>query len=364
MATGYTYNLQRLSPGIYRDKLGGLATQKTLNKANNQFNTWANQLKGYQYGTKDYHDTATNLTNYAKQYGYNTKGMFDTQWKPGKWVEPATTNPNPDASQPEQQAPVQEQPAAPAAPAAPAPAPVTSEPDWTTYQSPMTKALLQAFGQGVNTMQAYEPKNFEGSPLYQFQKEKGLRDLEKLMASRGLTGSGAEIQGNSDFLADINATEAEKQRQYADQAAQRQQQAMQYIANFDQSERNALRDQWNKNLDRRDNINQFEATRDDTRKAMAINFLQNILQMQSQNNVANLSASGMNNQTDLTKALINAATQNTMAQAKRVSAGGGGTPPPPPGNNDAALYQILMNYGNQAGNNDVVNQFLNLFSGK
>jgi hypothetical protein len=148
----------------------------------------------------------------------------------------------------------------------------------------MTGALLKAMGQGMNTMQAYEPKNFEGSPLYQFQKQKGMQDMEKLMASRGLTGSGAEVQANSDFLVNLNAQESEKQRQYADQAAQRQQQAMQFIANFDQGEKNALRDQWNADLDRQTNIGQFEATRGDRRQEIATNFLQNLLNMQSNSN--------------------------------------------------------------------------------
>ena len=231
-----------------------------------------------------------------------------------------------------------------------------------SYQSPMTKALLDAMSQGFSTMQAYEPKYFEGSPLYQFQKQKGSADLEKLMAARGLTGSGAEIQANSDFLANLNATEAEKQRQYAEANRDRQQRAMEFVANFDRQEREDLRNQWNTDLDRQQNISQFEAGRGDRRQELMVNFLNNVLGMQSQNDIARLSQGGLGSQTELTKALINAMTQNIMSQASRARGGGGGSAPPPPTSNMSDYYKIMMNYGNSAGNNDFLNTFLRMFS--
>lgn len=236
--------------------------------------------------------------------------------------------------------------------------------DFASYNSPMTKALMDAMGKGMSTMQAYEPQFFEGSPLYQFQKQKGIADLEKLMAARGLTGSGAEIQGNSDFLANINATEAEKQRQYAESNRDRQQQMMQFIANFDREERESLRDQWNKDLDQRTNMSQFEANRQDARQVAATNFLMNLLNMQSQNDIARLAQGGMGSQTELTKALLNAMTNNTMAQIPRGGGGGGGSAPPPQQSNNSGLYEILMRYGNRAGNNDFFDGIMRLFSGK
>jgi len=248
------------------------------------------------------------------------------------------------------------------------PAPTASaEPDvpaFTNYQSPMTKALMDAMGKGMSTMQAYEPQYFEGSPLYQFQKQKGMADLEKLMASRGLTGSGAEIQNNKDFLLELNATEAEKQRQYAEANQNRQQQMTQFIANFDSQEREALRDQWNKDLDQRTNVQQFEANRQDARQAAGASFLMQLLGLQSQNDIARISQGGMNSQTDLSKALLSAATNNTMSQVPRGGGGGGGTPPPPPPSNTSGLYEILTGYGNRAGNNDFLNGILRMFSGK
>lgn len=70
-------------------------------------------------------------------------------------------------------------------------------------------------------VRAFEPKNYEGSPLYQFQKKEGLKDLEKLMSARGLTKSGAEVEANSKFLSDVGAQEAQRQQGVAQQEADR-----------------------------------------------------------------------------------------------------------------------------------------------
>ena len=228
----------------------------------------------------------------------------------------------------------------------------------------MTKALMDALAKGTNTMQMYEPKNFEGSPLYQFQKEKGMRDMERLMAARGLTNSGAEIQANSDFLVNLNAQEAEKQRQYADAQAQRQQAAMQFIANFDQQEKEALRNQWNQDLDRQTNINQFEATRGDRRQELGVNFLNNILGLQAQNNIASNAQNGLNQQTALTEALMKAIASNTASNYQRSYGGGGGTPPPAPTGGNLDIARILAGYGNDAGNSDMIDSVLRMFGGK
>lgn len=249
--------------------------------------------------------------------------------------QPAPTPPQPN-TQPQLQAEIPQQPAQAQGSA----------------QSPMTQALMQALGNGINTMQAYEPKNFEGSPLYQFQKQKGMQDLEKLMAARGLTNSGAEVQANSDFLANLNATEAEKQRQYADQASQRAQNALQFIAQYDQSERGNLINQ-----------QQFEANRDDRRRELGVNFLNNILGLQSQNDIARNSLSGLGAQTDLTKALMQSIANGIMSSTPRYSGGGAGPAPMAPSSsaNDAAWAKILMDYGNRAGNNDAWNNVLKQF---
>lgn len=411
MATNTTTN-QRPTYGNYKPNQ---TYQQTRQQDVSWYNDAVNRLKnkGFQRGSDLWNKNAQRVYDIGNKYGLNYKQHLGNDYTPGsttpnvmntiqaptglraenapmfnllnnderrkfinmrtsdpraalRWMQQTTKGRQPPAPQ------TANQPAPEAAPeqqqaAEPAPAPAsnlaqTEAP--ASYQSPMTKALMDAMGQGMSTMQAYEPKFFEGSPLYQFQKQKGMADLEKLMAARGLTGSGAEIQGNSDFLANINATEAEKQRQYAESNRDRQQQMMQFIANFDRDERESLRDQWNKDLDQRTNMSQFEANRQDARQAAATNFLTNLLSMQSQNDIARLSQGGMNSQTDLSKALLNAFTQNTMAQIPRGGGGGGGAPPPPPQSNNSGLYEILARYGNRAGNNDFFDGMLRLFSGK
>jgi len=300
-----------------------------------------------------YNALANRLKTIGARYGFDYNKVLGKGWTPYTAPAPAPAAPpvpTPAASAPE---------AAPAAPAAPAI--VGSQ--YANYQSPMTAALMKAMGEGMNTMQAYEPKNFEGSPLYQFQKQKGMQDMEKLMAARGLTGSGAEVQANSDFLANLNAQEAEKQRQYADQTAQRQQQAMQFIANFDQAEKNALRDQWNADLDRQTNINQFEANRGDRRQELATSFLSNILGLQSQNDIARIAQGGLNSQSALTDQLMKAISGFTANNYARSYGGGGGVAPTPPSSGNLDIARIMMDYGNRAGNNDMLDSILRMFGG-
>jgi len=371
-ATGQPVGLNRVSPGVYRNPQGGLVNYNPPAPANNtrRTNTNNNQTQAPTYniaapqGLRTENLPTFNLLNDIERKEFlrirQTDPRAALRWAQNKTQgrQAQTTNTTTETA------------AATGGETAPAPATAeastaetTPSHDFSSYQSPMTKALMEAMAKGMSTMQAYEPQSFEGSPLYQFQKQKGLADLEKLMAARGLTGSGAEIQGNSDFLAQLNATEAEKQRQYAEANRDRQQRAMEFVANFDRNERESLRDQWNKDLDQRTNIQQFEANRGDRRQELAVNFLQNILGLQSQNDIARMSQAGMNNQTDLSKALMNAMTQNIMSQVSRPSGGGGGTPPPPQQSNMTDFYKIMMDYGNRGGDNDFLNGILRMIGG-
>lgn len=348
----YNYNLSRLSPGIYRDLQGGLVTGHSLNRANRDFNKWATDFSTAKVGDANYDTLAGNIKKYGRQYGYGWGKIIGKNWKPGQTAPPVVT---PDVPLP----PAPDVPP----PATDAPSPVGS--GYENYQSPMTKSLIDAMRAGMSTTQAYEPRNFEGSPLYQFQKQKGSQDLEKLMSSRGLTGSGAEVQANSDFLVNLNAQESEKQRQYADQAAQRNQSAMQFIANYDQNDRNSVREQMGNDLTRRIAASQFESTRGDRRQEMSANFLQNILQMQSQNDIARLSQNGLDKQSGYSEALMNAIAQFTGNNYKRSYGGGGGTPPRAPSGGDFDIMKILSQYGNGAGDNDSMDGiFRLLFGGK
>lgn len=351
----YATSLRNAGKGYYRGNDGSLIAGSLMNRMTDKFNNLAKQWGTLKQGDAQYNEIGNSLKGIGSKYGFGWDKVLGKDWKPYEAPAPAAAAPAPAAAEPTPAAPE----AAPAAPAAPAI--VGSQ--YANYQSPMTAALMKALGEGMNTMQAYEPKNFEGSPLYQFQKQKGMQDMEKLMAARGLTGSGAEVQANSDFLVNLNAQESEKQRQYADQAAQRQQQAMQFIANFDQAEKNALRDQWNTDLDRQTNISQFEANRGDRRQELATSFLSNILGLQSQNDIARIAQGGLNSQSALTEQLMKAISGFTANNYARSYGGGGGAAPTPPSSGNLDIARILMDYSNRAGNNDMLDGILRMFGG-
>lgn len=346
MATMPTYSttLKNAGRGAYRTADGKLVSGGLMNTMTNRFNRYASDFANLKQDDPRYNAVGQNIRDLGTKYGFDYNKVLGANWQP--YQAPAPAPPQPP----------------PAQPAAPTPAAPDTQPppqigaSAQSYQSPMTQSLLSAMRAGTNTMAAYEPKNFEGSPLYQFQKQKGMQDLEKLMAARGLTNSGAEIQANSDFLANLNATEAEKQRQFAEQEANRNQSMMQFVANYDMGERQALRDQLNTDLDRRIGQQQFEANRGDNRNSLMTNFLQNILQMQSDNNIAQLSQAGLGQQSQYSQALMNALAQFTANAYPRYSGGGGGgTPPQAPMSPDLDIMRILTGYGNSAGNNDVFN---------
>ena len=64
-------------------------------------------------------------------------------------------------------------------------------------------------------------KNYQGDPLFNYQRQRGLQDLEKLYAARGLTKSGAEVQGNTDFLAQLSGQENQRAQDLGQQEANR-----------------------------------------------------------------------------------------------------------------------------------------------
>jgi hypothetical protein len=372
-------NFTRLSPGVYRSPTGQLTRSSTMptvkpqQPASNQpvkppqqpateppvvatndrplqirrYQEAVNRIGTMQTNTDQYNKNAQIIKDVGNKYGFNWQKHIGKDW-----AMPQTT-------QPTDSVPAENQPTTPQQSATQ----TNSAPTTQEFQSPMTKSLLDALRQGTNTMQAYEPKFFDGSPLYQFQKQKGLADMERLMAARGLTNSGAEIQANSDFLANINAQEAEKQRQFADQQAQRNQNMMQFIAQYDQGERQNLQDQLNTDLARQVQQQQFEAGRQDNRQRLMTDFLSNVLQMQSNNPIPQLAYSGLNQQSGYTQALMKAIAGNLANNYPRVFAGGGGSGPLPPSGGNLDIMQILMNYGNTADNNSTLDGLLRQITG-
>lgn len=252
----------------------------------------------------------------------------------------------------------------------PAPAPVgppeQPAPDadpLANYQSPMTQWLLKSLGEGMNTMRAYEPKFFEGSPMYQFQRDQGMKALNQQLAAQGLTGSGAAIEGGNDFMARLVATEADKQRQYADAQAQRVQDAQQFIANYDRIERENLRDQANRNKDRQIDVGQFDATRNDAFRDLQVGTVMQLLGLSNQNPMLNDIYRALGDQQGLFKSIIDKQANLTGNDFARVSGGGGGggpapLPPAQGPNMGLALAQIMANRNNAGGNQSVFNTIL------
>ncbi|NDC39004.1 MAG: hypothetical protein EBZ48_13295 [Proteobacteria bacterium] len=346
----YTTSFKRNPAGYYQAPTGRRFAGNSIDAYTKRFNDAAQRFQTIKQGDSNYNALGNRIKLLGSRYGFDWQNVLGRDWKP--YQAPA-------ASQPA--APVATPPAQPEAPAA---APQPPAPTFEYQQSPMTKALLDAMNNGLSTAQAYEPKFYEGSPLYQFQKQQGQRDLEKLMAARGLTGSGAEVQANSDFLSKLNADESEKARQYAEEAANRQNQAMQFLANFDKEERQSQLEQWNKNTDRQIDMQQFDANRQDRRNEVVSNFLTNILGLQSQNDIARLSQSGLTDQTALSKALSDMISRNIANDYTRAYGGGGGQAPIAPNSGNSDIMSILMRYGDRAGNNDVIDGLLRMFSGK
>ncbi len=68
---------------------------------------------------------------------------------------------------------------------------------------------------------AFEPENYQGSPLYKFQQGEGEKSIRRALAKRGLLDSGAEIEAISDFNTELGAVESDKARSYADKEADR-----------------------------------------------------------------------------------------------------------------------------------------------
>lgn len=64
-------------------------------------------------------------------------------------------------------------------------------------------------------------EDYEGSPTYQFQKREGMKGLERLMAARGLTNSGAELEANAKLLNELGSNESDRWQNQAQQEADR-----------------------------------------------------------------------------------------------------------------------------------------------
>lgn len=174
--------------------------------------------------------------------------------------------------------------AAPAAPAAPA--------NVAAAPADNSNALFPG-------IRAFEPKNYEGSPLYKFQLDQGTKQLGKLYAARGFKGSGKEIDGTARFMNELGGQEAQRAQGVAEQEANR-------LERIQQNESNRLtgqgNDTWNRIMD-------------------VLNLMMGQNPMQY--------AAGM---TDKLGSLVSGQGaiegKNVVAQTPRVGGGGAATPPP------------------------------------
>lgn len=77
----------------------------------------------------------------------------------------------------------------------PATQPATTIPQPVTAPAPTPAAPSQDVANNLfPTERMFEPKNYEGSPLYQFQVQQGQKQLGRSLAARGLTNSGKGIE--------------------------------------------------------------------------------------------------------------------------------------------------------------------------
>jgi hypothetical protein len=358
---------------------GGTTTQPpasswmSLDRANaaTKYNEAKNRISSGRLkpGTPEYDNNMKILSELGGKFGWKYQPTV------GDWKPPAapgdTTAPGGDTTAPGGNTTAPGGNTAPPAPGDQPPAPEvpapTVPPGDTSGTSPMTKAIMDMLMGGMSTTRAYEPQNFEGSPLYQFQKQKGMQDLEKLMAARGLTNSGAEIQANSDFLAQLGATEAEKQRGYAQGDMDRTMGGMFNLAGLDRADRQMNWDQNNINLDRLNRMREFEAGRSDAAQGRTQNFLTQLLAFQAQNPIADQAYKGTQDATQLTKALQDSLAAFTADNYnRRVPSGGGGGGTPPPANPGSGpnldIINMILNHGNKADNQGIIGTILGAIS--
>lgn len=205
----------RVSPGIYRNPQGGLVKQGVPAPKPAAPNTSATNPSYGRY-LKEYQNAGTNdirRQQIDKVWGFSKNAK--TAYKP-----PAATTPAPETAQPTTPPPTTTPPADTAAPA---------------VETPTFKSVYD-----------FMPKDYTATPMYEFQKQQGSKDLARLMAARGLTNSGAEIEANSKFLNQLGAQEAERAMGTALNDANRYDNQSQYDATQSYNRGN---DQWTRMMD-------------------------------------------------------------------------------------------------------------------
>ncbi len=211
----------------------------------------------------------------------------------------------------------------PAAPAA-TPAPVAQVPAQPATSNPgLFSSLFPA-------NRSFEPTNYEGSPLYKFQSDEGLRKLAEANSARGLTDSSTERENNRKFLLELGAKEADTQRGYAQQDA-----------------------------DRLNQIQQFESSRLSNREDSAYNNLFRLLEIMQQDNpyATGVGAAGSlaSSVTDSTKWLADQQAGNYARLSGGGGGGGGNSTPATPSQGNLSAVKALTS----ASSNNLLTNLVN-----
>lgn len=194
------------------------------------------------------------------------------------------------------------------------------------------------------SQQAFEPTDYNGSPLYKWQQQEGQKALNAVLAKRGLLDSGAEIQADTNFQNQLGAQEADKARGYAQNEADRYERMSENEAN------------------RRTN-NQNSAD-DNLYKWTSLLLGQNPMQYASQGTGDYATATG--NEAKMIASYL------PQLYAHASGGGGGGGPGPfippfPSGPDDSGINEIgaLMNgSSSNSGANSIINSLPGLFDPK
>lgn len=96
-----------------------------------------------------------------------------------------------------------------------------------SVEAKRTEELLSAL---FPETRGIEPENYENSPMYQWQRDEGMRALERRASAQGLTRSGANDELNRRLVTELGGMESDKARLRAQQEADRAQTSAQRLA--------------------------------------------------------------------------------------------------------------------------------------
>lgn len=185
---------------------------------------------------------------------------------------------------------------------------------------------------------AFEPKNYEGSPLYQFQRDQGMKMLDRKLAAEGKLGSGFQFDQYRNFLTELGAQESERASQVAQQEANRLQTMQENEA---QRRERVGNNAWDRNF--------------------------SLMELMSRQNPMGYAVQGTNNLGDAYGTMADKRYGYISSQYPRVSGGGGYVPPPylpPPASGpDYSGFNAQIPQNEAVQNNNYYNALFDAFKG-